>query len=148
MQSLQNWLCTLSNHLVIKHCVQIFFLFHMQHVLATMTLLLCHYNHHLWNRISQLNQCSEPVALTMVVIWSDIIDWCWCSTFSLPRVIGNKFILQPHQKYYITQYEELWLLIAYSDEIWLHYQNSHYLMYTILFKRLGNVLSWTWGWKG
>ena len=28
-------------------------------------------------------------------------------TLSLPRVINFKFPLQPHQKYYITQYEEL-----------------------------------------
>ena len=28
-------------------------------------------------------------------------------TLSLPRVINVKFPLQPHQKYYITQYEEL-----------------------------------------
>ena len=30
----------------------------------------------------------------------------WFS-LSLPRVINVKFLLQPHQKYYITQYEEL-----------------------------------------
>ena len=29
------------------------------------------------------------------------------STLSLPRVIKFKFPLQPHQKYYIIQYEEL-----------------------------------------
>ena len=28
-------------------------------------------------------------------------------TLSLPRVINFKFPLQPHQKYYTTQYEEL-----------------------------------------
>ena len=28
-------------------------------------------------------------------------------TLSLPRVINAKFLLQPHQKYYITQYKEL-----------------------------------------
>ena len=28
-------------------------------------------------------------------------------TLPLPRVINIKFLLQPHQKYYITQYEEL-----------------------------------------
>ena len=27
--------------------------------------------------------------------------------FSHPRVINVKFLLQPHQKYYTTQYEEL-----------------------------------------
>ena len=29
------------------------------------------------------------------------------STLSRPRVINFKFLLQPRQKYYITQYEEL-----------------------------------------
>ena len=29
------------------------------------------------------------------------------STLSLPRVINVQFLLQPHQKYYIAQYEEL-----------------------------------------
>ena len=28
-------------------------------------------------------------------------------TLSCPRVINFKFLLQPHQKYYITQYEEV-----------------------------------------
>ena len=28
-------------------------------------------------------------------------------TLSLPRVINLKFLVQPHQKYYVTQYEEL-----------------------------------------
>ena len=31
---------------------------------------------------------------------------CCCCTASLPRVINVKFPLQPHQKYYITQYGE------------------------------------------
>ena len=31
----------------------------------------------------------------------------WTTTWSLARVINFKFLLQPHQKYYITQYEEL-----------------------------------------
>ena len=41
-------------------------------------------------------------------------SWCWVTrlsppswTLSLPRVTNIKFLLQPHQKYYITQYEEL-----------------------------------------
>ena len=33
--------------------------------------------------------------------------WTARLTLSLPRVINVKFPLQPHQKYYITQYEEL-----------------------------------------
>ena len=31
----------------------------------------------------------------------------WGPTLSLPRVINFKFLLQPHQKYYIAQYGEL-----------------------------------------
>ena len=38
-------------------------------------------------------------------------------TLSLPRVINVKFLLQPHQKYYITHaVRRAWLFIAYSDE--------------------------------
>ena len=36
-------------------------------------------------------------------------------TLSLPRVINFKFLLQPHQKYYITE-KRTWLFVAYSDE--------------------------------
>ena len=35
------------------------------------------------------------------------IRWRSLLTLSFPRVINIKFLLQPHQKYYITQYEEL-----------------------------------------
>ena len=38
---------------------------------------------------------------------------------ALPRVINFQFPLQLHQRYYITQYEELDFFIAYSDEGWL-----------------------------
>ena len=43
------------------------------------------------------------------------------------------------------------LFIAYSDERWLYHTNSHYLIYTSLFKRLGECNFWTlweWEWKG
>ena len=44
---------------------------------------------------------------------------CVVLTLSLKlRVINVKFLLQPHQKYYITQYRELeWLFIAYSADV-------------------------------
>ena len=54
-------------------------------------------------------------------------------SLSLPRVINIKFLLQPHQKYYITQDEEL----GFSYLTWMkddHTTNSHYLTYTFLFK--------------
>ena len=53
-----------------------------------------------------------------------------------PRVINVKFPLQPRQKYYITQYEELGFssLAQMKDD---YTANSHYLTYKFLFKRLG-----------
>ena len=52
---------------------------------------------------------------------------CW--TLSLPRVINVKFLLQPHQKYYITQYEELGFskLTRMKDD---YTTKSHNLTYT------------------
>ena len=53
-------------------------------------------------------------------------------TLSLPRVINVKFLLQPHQKYYTTQYEELgcsWLTKLTND----YTTNSHYITHTFLF---------------
>ena len=47
-----------------------------------------------------------------------------------------KFPLQPHQKYYITQYEEL----GFSKRTQMkddYTTNCHYLTYTFLCKRLG-----------
>ena len=46
-------------------------------------------------------------------------------TLSLPRVINCKFPLQPHQKYYITQYEEFGFskLTQMNDE---YTTNSHF----------------------
>ena len=52
------------------------------------------------------------------------------------RAINFKFLLRPHQKYYITQYEELdlsWLTQMKNDCT----TNSHYFSYRILFKGLG-----------
>ena len=45
-------------------------------------------------------------------------------------MINFKFLLQPHQKYYITQYGELF--IAYWDERWWYYQFSLYHLYISL----------------
>ena len=57
--------------------------------------------------------------------------------FSHPRVIKFKIILQPHQQYYITQYEELGF--SSLNQLKVDYTtNSHYLThYTFLFQRLG-----------
>ena len=57
-------------------------------------------------------------------------------TLSLSRVINFKFLLQPHQKYYTTQCEELGFssLTQMKDD---YTTNSHFLNYTFLFKRLG-----------
>ena len=61
-------------------------------------------------------------------------------TLSLPRVINFKFLLQPHQKYFITEYEELgfsWLTQMKDD----YTTNSHYLtLYIYLWKVWENVL--------
>ena len=61
-------------------------------------------------------------------------------TLSFPRVINFKFPLRPHQKYYITQYEELGLssLTQMKDD---YTTNSHYLTYVFLFKGWENVLA-------
>ena len=66
---------------------------------------------------------------------------------SLPRMINFKFSLQPHQKYYIRQSEELCLshLTQMKDDYTIY---SHYLTYAFLFQRLGECTFWTWGWKG
>ena len=55
-------------------------------------------------------------------------------TLSLQRVINFKFPLQSHQKYYITQYEELGFSYwAYSDERWLCYKFSLPHLYILHF---------------
>ena len=57
-------------------------------------------------------------------------------TLSLSRVINFKFPLQPHQKDYITQYEELGFsqLNQMKDDYTI---NSYYFSCTFLLKRLG-----------
>ena len=60
-------------------------------------------------------------------------------TLSLLRVINVKLSLQLHQKYFITQHEELgfsWLIQMKED----YTSNSHYLTYTFLLKGWENVL--------
>ena len=59
-------------------------------------------------------------------------------TLSLPRVINSKFPLQPHQKYYITQCEEL----DFSQRTNMkddYTTNSHYLI-NFYWKGWENVL--------
>ena len=83
-------------------------------------------------------------------------------------MINLKFLLQPHQKYYITQYGELGFsyLTQMKDD---YTTNSHYLTYTFLrfwskvcrtpllcfhyrplfeLGRLRECTFWTWEWKG
>ena len=59
-------------------------------------------------------------------------------TLPLPRVINFKFPLQPRQEYYITQYEGLGFssLTQMKDD---YTTNSHYLIYTFLFKLVGRM---------
>ena len=45
----------------------------------------------------------------------------------------------PEIQYNITVWRT-WLFTAYSDERWLYYTNSHYLIYPFLFRRFENVL--------
>ena len=66
------------------------------------------------------------------------------STLSLPRVINFKFLLETHQKYCITQHEELgfsWLTQMKND---YRLANSHYLTDTFFFKSLGECTWLTW----
>ena len=66
---------------------------------------------------------------------------------SLPRVINIKFLLLPHQKYYITQFDELGFsrLTQMNDE---YTTNSHYLTYTFFFKKVGRMYFLNLGVKG
>ena len=56
----------------------------------------------------------------------------------LPEVINFKFPLQPHQKYYITQYEECDFskLTQMNDD---HTTNSHYLILYISLQKVGRM---------
>ena len=60
-------------------------------------------------------------------------------SLSLPRAINLKFLLQPHQKYYITQYEEL----GFS---YLTQMKDDYTTNIIL--NAWECTFWTWEWKG
>ena len=68
-------------------------------------------------------------------------------TLSLPRVINIKFPLQPHQKYYITQYGQLGYsyLTQMKDD---YTTNPQYLTHTFVFKRLGECTLFNLGVKG
>ena len=68
-------------------------------------------------------------------------------TLSLPRVINFKFLLQPHQKYYITQYEELGFssfTLMTND----YTANAHYTTRTSLYKKVGRMYFLVLGVKG
>ena len=58
--------------------------------------------------------------------------WTARLTLSLPRVINSKFPLQPHQKYYITQYEELGFsyLTQMEDDYTTKFSLPHLYTYT------------------
>ena len=79
--------------------------------------------------------------LFISVLWmahlNSILCSCYISRFTLnARVINVKLPLQPHQKYYITQHEELSFssLTQRKDD---YAANSHYITYTFFFKMLG-----------
>ena len=64
---------------------------------------------------------------------------CFCLSLSLPRVINFEFPLQPHQKYYITQYGELGFSRLTQME-WVYYQFSLHFSYISLYKCWESVL--------
>ena len=76
-----------------------------------------------------------------IYVWDFTNEHLWCDhalhthlTLSFPRVINIKFLLHPHQKYYITQYEELGFsqLTQMKDD---YTTNSHYpQLYSSLYK--------------
>ena len=70
----------------------------------------------------------------------------WTVMSPIRRVINIKFLLQPHQKYDLTQYGELGFsqLAQIKDDYTI---NSHYLTYTFHFIRLRECTFRTWKWK-
>ena len=68
-------------------------------------------------------------------------------TLSLPRVINLKFPLQPHQKYYTAQYEELGFssLTQMKDD---YTTNSRYITYTFSLLEVGRMHVLSLGVKG
>ena len=58
-------------------------------------------------RLYELSAFLGPNGENVYVTLFDKTFWFQVGTLSLPRVINFKFPLQPHQKYDITQYEEL-----------------------------------------
>ena len=65
-------------------------------------------------------------------------------TLSLSRVINFKLLLQPHQKYYITQYEEL----GFSSVTQIKDDSNIDSHYTFLLKGLGECNFLILGMKG
>ena len=75
-----------------------------------------------------------------------MLDKCLLESLNpfIPKstAINSKFPLQPHQKYYVTQYEELGFSSLTHSQVNADYAtNSHYLRleyyYTFLFERWG-----------
>ena len=87
--------------------------------------------------------CRRPTvsALNLLVFTCGLGEvYHWAFTLSFPRVINFKLPLQPHQKYYITQYGEL----AFSSRTQM--KDDHTT--TVFFESLGERTFWTWEWKG
>ena len=77
------------------------------------------------------------------VLCSSNIWFKFFNLFTIPWVINFKFPLQPHQKYYITQYEELGL---HSLLRWKMIPLPH--LYNHFSLKVGECTFWTWQWKG
>ena len=100
--------------------------------------------------LDQVATCRAGLAKrTQHVVWNNVARCCTNMlhpfgqglTLSLSRVINFKFPLQPHQKDYITQYEELGFsqLNQMKDDYTI---NSYYFSCTFLLKRLGECTFW------
>ena len=86
-----------------------------------------------------------PVQFREHPLVQEFIDKSWKKK-DLLSMINVKFTLQPHQKYYIMQCEELgfsWLTLMKDD----YTTNSHCITYAFLFIRLGECTFWTWEWN-
>ena len=126
--------------------------------------LLIPYIHARYRRIPV---CTEYLALTRIAITSTLQCSNWKennvdevsiwekplvqdsshAVFFLKKEKSDQFqiSLQHHQKYNITEYEDIWLFIAYSDERY-YTTNSHCPTYTIFRSEI--LGEYTWKWKG
>ena len=86
-----------------------------------------------------LYQCIEQALLqsaTNVITKCDVITKCGGT---LPRAINFKFPQQLHQKYYITQHEELGSSSLTLMGKMIILPISHYLTYAFLFDKVGRM---------